>query len=99
MKFQNSKFASLLKLIKTLWKREKIDAEIQIQRTLDHPNIVRLLHNFEDSIKICLVVELCEKKSLTTLMKNKGAVSHFDLWKKSPFIKKISIDQNEKKKI
>ena len=59
--------------------RDKIDAEIQIQRNMDHPHIVKLLHNFEDAVKICLVVELCERKSLTTLMKNKGAIPQPDV--------------------
>ena len=65
--------------------REKIDAEIQIQRMMDHPNIVKLLHSFEDHNKICLVVELCERKSLTTLMKNKGPVSRNFLNAESEF--------------
>ena len=53
----------------------KIDAEIQIQRSLSHANIVKLLHNFEDNVKICLVLELCERKSLTSLLKLHGQVT------------------------
>ena len=54
--------------------RDKIDAEIQIQKSLDHPHIVKLVDHFEDQIKICLVLELCERKSLTTLLKQHGQV-------------------------
>ena len=54
--------------------RDKIDAEIQIQKSLDHPHIVKLVNHFEDQIKICLVLELCERKSLTTLLKQHGQV-------------------------
>ena len=54
--------------------RDKIDAEIQIQKSLDHPHIVKLVDHFEDQIKICLVLELCERKSLTSLLKQHGQV-------------------------
>lgn len=54
--------------------RMKIDAEIQIQSSLEHAHIVKLLHNFEDNIKICLVLELCERKSLTSLLRQHGQV-------------------------
>ena len=56
--------------------RMKIDAEIQIQKSLSHANIVKLLHNFEDNVKICLVLELCERKSLTSLLKLHGQVNY-----------------------
>ena len=56
----------------------KIDAEIQIQRSLSHANIVKLLHNFEDNVKICLVLELCERKSLTSLLKLHGQVAFIE---------------------
>ena len=55
----------------------KIDAEVQIQNSLSHANIVKLLHNFEDNIKICLVLELCERKSLTSLLKQHAQVCDF----------------------
>ena len=53
---------------------EKIHAEISIQSKLDHPNIVRLLTSFDDPTKICIAVELCHRKSLTSLVKQKSKV-------------------------
>ena len=67
----------------------KIDAEIQIQNSLSHANIVKLLHNFEDNIKICLVLELCERKSLTSLLKQHGQVRVFWVYRKTNFMNKV----------
>merc|ERR1719387_470124 len=39
---------------------EDLQAEIDIMRVLDHPNIVRLQETFEDKRYIYLVMELCE---------------------------------------
>ena len=66
----------------------KIDAEIQIQNSLSHANIVKLLHNFEDNIKICLVLELCERKSLTSLLKQHGQVPQSEV---SEIIRQITL--------
>ncbi|CBY24173.1 unnamed protein product [Oikopleura dioica] len=58
---------------------EKIHAEISIQSKLDHPNIVRLLTSFDDPTKICIAVELCHRKSLTSLVKQKSKVSQLEV--------------------
>jgi len=37
---------------------ERLRTEIDILKTLDHPNIVKLVDIFEDERHICLVMEL-----------------------------------------
>ena len=59
------------------FKTKRPEHRHNILQSLSHPNIVKLLHHFEDQIKICLVLELCEKKSLTVLLKQHGQVSLF----------------------
>ena len=38
--------------------------EFELLKSLDHPNILRLIEGFRNSKEICLVTELCEGKSL-----------------------------------
>jgi len=39
--------------------------EAEVLRLLDHPNIVRIHETFDDPVKMCLVMELCEGGNLT----------------------------------
>mmetsp|Transcript_7532 Transcript_7532/g.12795 ORF Transcript_7532/g.12795 Transcript_7532/m.12795 type:complete len:655 (+) Transcript_7532:122-2086(+) len=50
---------------------EELRQEIKIQRSLDHPNIVKLIESFEDIEKqrIYIVMELCTGGSLVSRMK------------------------------
>ena len=54
---------------------DKLKEEISIQRSLNHPNIVRSYDNFEDALNYYIVVELCQGKSVKELVKNEGRLS------------------------
>jgi calcium-dependent protein kinase len=43
-----------------LTETEKLREEIEILRTLDHPNVLRLYESFEDGKTVYLVMELCK---------------------------------------
>merc|ERR1719478_335163 len=53
---------------------EELRAEIETQRSLDHPNIVKIHESFEDSERrrIHIVMELCTGGSLVSRMKEHG---------------------------
>ena len=40
-------------------KLKRIYYEIELLRKLDHPNVIKIYEYFEDSEKICLILELC----------------------------------------
>jgi len=40
---------------------ERFKAEIDIMRSLDHPNIIKLYESFEDQDKVYLVIEYFKK--------------------------------------
>lgn len=46
--------------------------EIDIMRTLDHPNIIKLYETFEDSRNIYLVMEICDGGELFDRIIDKG---------------------------
>lgn len=46
-------------LLKNDSKREDLEKEINILKTLDHPNIVRLFEFFEDTKRLYIVMEYC----------------------------------------
>ncbi|ORD97040.1 CDC5 [Hepatospora eriocheir] len=48
--------------------RDKLETEIQIQQSLDHPNIVKMYDSFRDNEHIFMVLELCGKGALDTLL-------------------------------
>jgi polo-like kinase 1 len=45
--------------LKTDDKKEKLQFEITLQKSLDHPNIVRLEAFFEDDENVYILMELC----------------------------------------
>ncbi|KAI8970077.1 kinase-like domain-containing protein [Mycotypha africana] len=52
--------------------KSKLLAEINIHRTLKHDNIVKFHRCIEDKHNIYLVLELCENKTLSVMLKNRG---------------------------
>jgi calcium-dependent protein kinase len=40
-------------------KLKRIYYEIELLKNLDHPNIIKIYEFFEDSEKICFILELC----------------------------------------
>jgi serine/threonine protein kinase len=49
--------------------------EIELQKTLDHRHVVRLLHNFEDESHFFLVMEYCPGGSLHAFISSEGRLS------------------------
>ena len=45
--------------------KQKFFGEIQVQKLMRHPNIVRFVECFEDSRNIYLILELCPNKVAT----------------------------------
>lgn len=60
------------KLVMTSEMIKRVKNEVSIHSTLDHPNILRLYHFFEDDRNVYLVMELCEGGELFKLLKQKG---------------------------
>ena len=54
---------------------EKFKTELDIMRTLDHPNIIRLLEVFEDKKYIYFVMELCTGGELFESVTEQGSYS------------------------
>ena len=50
-------------------------AEIDIQSKLKHPHIVRLEQNWEDANNTYIIMELCRKGSVSSLLKHKGKLT------------------------
>jgi serine/threonine protein kinase len=50
----------------------KLRREIKIQKSLNHPNIVKLLHDFETDDFYVLITEYCPNDTLFNYVKNKG---------------------------
>ena len=51
--------------------RAKLQSEIKIHRSLNHPNIVRFEHVFEDGENVYIQLELCTNQSLNELLKRR----------------------------
>ncbi|EDV21422.1 uncharacterized protein TRIADDRAFT_50801 [Trichoplax adhaerens] len=51
--------------------RSKMASEIAIHKTINHPNIVKFITNFENEKNVYIVLELCSKKSLYELQKRR----------------------------
>jgi len=49
----------------------KFFGEIQVQKTMVHPNIVRFVECFEDTRNIYLILELCPNKSLVEMLRRR----------------------------
>lgn len=59
--------------------KEKLGTEIEIHSILDHPNIVRFEHFFEDSHNVYILMELCENQSLDELLQRRKTLSELEV--------------------
>lgn len=64
MKATERKNAKIVRAVKIIPKskvkdRARFDSEIDVMKTLDHPNIIKLYETFEDSKCIYLVMDMC----------------------------------------
>uniref|UniRef100_A0A0N4ZU17 Serine/threonine-protein kinase PLK n=1 Tax=Parastrongyloides trichosuri TaxID=131310 RepID=A0A0N4ZU17_PARTI len=55
--------------------KEKLTQEIEIQRSLKHPHVVKIFNHFDDSDNIYILLELCPKKSLMELHKRRRVIT------------------------
>lgn len=63
---------------------ERINNEIQVHRTLMHPNVVNLMEHFEDEQNTYILYEFCEKNNLRNYIKKFGKMKE-DLAKSVSF--------------
>lgn len=62
--------------------REKVDAEIELHAAaseVSHPNVAKFETTFENARIICLVMELCEKRSLAQHLRRKEYISESEV--------------------
>lgn len=52
--------------------------EVNIMKTLDHPNVIKLYETFEDFRNVYLVMELCEGGELFDKIISKGNFSELE---------------------
>lgn len=57
------------------YQRDKMAQEVQIHRNLQHRNVVKLYHFFEDKSNVYITLELCPRRSLMELHKRRKAVT------------------------
>ena len=58
--------------------RQKLLSEIKIHRSLNHPNIVKFEHVFEDSVNVYILLEMCTNQTLNDLCKRRKRLSEFE---------------------
>ena len=58
---------------------ENIRMEIEIQKSLDSPKIVKVKSYFENEQSIYIVLELCRNRSLKNLIKERGHLTEFEV--------------------
>jgi polo-like kinase 1 len=59
--------------------RAKLLSEIKIHRSLNHTNIVKLEHVFEDSENVYIILELCTNQSLNELIKRRRRLMEIEV--------------------
>ena len=58
---------------------DDINREISIQKYLNHPNILKYIHRFDDSNNIYILSELCKNQSLKQLRKKRGVLTELEI--------------------
>lgn len=61
-----------LRDIKSKKVQEKLESEIEIHSRLDNPNVVKMYRSFRSDEYVFMVLELCERGALDTLLKRNG---------------------------
>jgi len=59
--------------------KQKLKSEIRIHRNLQHPNIIRFRHVFEDKKSVYILIDLCENKSLSDLLKKRKRLTEYEV--------------------
>ena len=59
--------------------KQSILSEITIQKSLNHPKIVKIKSYSEDPENVYIIQELCKNRSLADLLKNRGYLSEFEV--------------------
>ncbi|XP_053984226.1 serine/threonine-protein kinase PLK1-like isoform X3 [Hylaeus volcanicus] len=54
---------------------QKIAREIMIQKELNHVNVVKMHHYFEDNLNVYMLLEACPRKSLMHVLRYRGKVT------------------------
>ena len=58
--------------------RQKLMSEIKIHKSLNHPNIVKFEHFFEDTENVYILLELCTNQTLTELMRRRKRLTELE---------------------
>lgn len=58
--------------------RQKLLSEIKIHRGLNHPNIVKFEHVFEDNENVYILLEMCTNQTLNDLCKRRKRLTEFE---------------------
>lgn len=53
--------------------------EINILKSLNHPNILKFIHSFNDSKNIYILTELCENQTLRNLLNKRGTLTELEI--------------------
>ena len=59
--------------------KTKLKSEIKIHRSMDHPNIVKFEHYFEDKENVYILLEICKNKTLNELLKKRKVISELEV--------------------
>ena len=80
---EESTYFALKKIDKTVLKdkdrKQRILTEIKIHRTLNHKNICKFEHSFEDKNFVYILVEYCPLKSLNDLLKKRIKLKEYEI--------------------
>jgi serine/threonine protein kinase len=59
--------------------RFKIKREVRIHKALDHPNIVKFFHSFEDDQYVYMLLHECKNKTLKDLLIRRQRLTEFEV--------------------
>ncbi|MBQ3946526.1 MAG: protein kinase, partial [Alphaproteobacteria bacterium] len=59
--------------------KSKLKSEIKIHRSMNHCNIVKFEHYFEDNENVYILLELCKNKTLNELLKRRKIISELEM--------------------
>eukprot|EP00917_Polyrhabdina_sp_WS-2016_P018054 GHVP01039000.1.p1 GENE.GHVP01039000.1~~GHVP01039000.1.p1 ORF type:complete len:512 (-),score=74.75 GHVP01039000.1:73-1608(-) len=78
-KHDNEVFAiKLIEKTKDSSSKRKIETEVSIHKKASHNNVVKVFSFFETAAFFCIVLELCEKETLSAIIKQKKNISEDD---------------------